>query len=1382
MSAPIALHDHFSPASEAAWREAATQALRGRPLAKLTRTTPEGVEVPPLFVAAPSATAATGWPDLAPHTRGSGALDRRQAGWDVRAQVFGGDPAAAAAALAADTAEAARSAWITPATASTPGVTVATAADAQRLLGALDLGATPVVVDCTGTALAWLQALLKAAQDAGVPARDLTGALRCDIPGSVGALGGTPGDASACWSDLVAAFEAAEGAPWLHLVAASALPAHDAGADAAWGLAVALASARASWRALQAAGIALGDAVQRTELTLGTHADQFTTIATLRAARLLYGKLTHNLGLPPAQQRAFVHAVTGRTTTARRAPWTNMLRGTLEAAAAAMGGADAVTLTPFDAALGTPDALARRVARNAQLVLIREGHLARVADPGGGSWHLEHLTDGIARAAWDHLQSIESAGGLVAALRSGLVHRAIAQTRAQRARALARRKHTLVGVSDYVQADEPAVPRTPAERLPQDADGPLVAAAVVPVCAPLGRWRDADAWESLRASVAGEPTAEDAQAPAFFLANMGPVARHQARAGFTERLLSAQGFRVLGSDGFASASDAAAAYAESGARGVAICGHDDDYRRDAAAWADALHEAGARAVLLAGKPGVTGDERVPGVSHYAHLGVDGLALGSALHSALTSAPGRDEPPAAADPAHNDAVSAASGPGGAEAHPPLPAFDEAGPAPAGDADWATHLAAHGSQPSSLTPENIAVKAAYGPGDLDGVAHLGSLPGIAPFTRGPYATMYASRPWTVRQYAGFSTAEASNAFYRRNLAAGQKGLSIAFDLATHRGYDSDHPRVVGDVGMAGVAIDSIEDMRILFDGIPLDQMSVSMTMNGAVLPIMALYIVAAEEQGVPASKLTGTIQNDILKEFMVRNTYIYPPAPSMRIIADIFAYTAQHMPRFNSISISGYHMQEAGATADLELAYTLADGLQYVRTGIAAGLDVDAFAPRLSFFFAIGMDFFMEVAKLRAARTLWARLIKPFAPQNPKCMALRTHCQTSGWSLTAQDVYNNVTRTCLEAMAATQGGTQSLHTNSLDEALALPTDFSARIARNTQLFLQHESGTCDVVDPWAGSYYVERLTQDLMERAWTHLAEIEDLGGMAKAIETGLPKLRIEEAAARTQARIDSGQQTIVGVNTFPPSEPDDIPILKVDNAEVLEAQLARLRTLKSGRDEAATQARLEALTHAAARSGPEHNLLDACVQAARAGATVGEMSLAMEQVFGRHQASVQAVQGVYKDAVGANSEAVVDIEARIANFAEHEGRRPRILVAKMGQDGHDRGQKVIASAFADLGFDVDIGPLFQTPEETAQQAVDNDVHIVGVSSLAAGHLTLVPALKRALAAQGREDILVVVGGVIPPQDYATLRDMGAAEVFGPGTVIADAAGRLLDALA
>jgi methylmalonyl-CoA mutase len=680
---------------------------------------------------------------------------------------------------------------------------------------------------------------------------------------------------------------------------------------------------------------------------------------------------------------------------------------------------------------------------------------------------------------------------------------------------------------------------------------------------------------------------------------------------------------------------------------------------------------------------------------------------------------------------------------------------------------------------ITPEGIPVKPVYGPGDRAGLDFLDTYPGIPPYLRGPYPTMYVTQPWTVRQYAGFSTAEDSNAFYRRNLAAGQKGLSVAFDLATHRGYDSDHPRVGGDVGMAGVAIDSIYDMRTLFAGIPLDQMSVSMTMNGAVLPVMALYIVAAEEQGVPPAKLSGTIQNDILKEFMVRNTYIYPPVPSMRIISDIFAYTSAHMPKFNSISISGYHMQEAGATQDLELAYTLADGVEYVRAGIKAGLDIDRFAPRLSFFWAIGMNFFMEVAKMRAARAIWAKLMQPFDPKDPRSLSLRTHCQTSGWSLAAQDVFNNVMRTCVEAMAATQGHTQSLHTNALDEALALPTDFSARIARNTQLFLQQESGTTRIVDPWGGSYYVERLTQDLANKAWGHIQEVEELGGMAKAIEAGIPKLRIEEAAARTQARIDAGEQSVIGVNKYRPEADRQIDVLKVDNSAVRQLQIDKLARLKRERNEAAVAEALAALTRAADRGNG--NLLELAIDAARAKATVGEISSAMEQVFGRHRAEIKAISGVYKREVGKMSDAVQRVQKLVNQFEENEGRRPRILVAKIGQDGHDRGQKVIASAFADLGFDVDIGPLFATPAEAARQAVENDVHIVGVSTLAASHLTLVPELKAALAKEGRGDIMIVVGGVIPPQDYDALTKAGAEAIFPPGTVIANAAQELIEKL-
>ena len=679
----------------------------------------------------------------------------------------------------------------------------------------------------------------------------------------------------------------------------------------------------------------------------------------------------------------------------------------------------------------------------------------------------------------------------------------------------------------------------------------------------------------------------------------------------------------------------------------------------------------------------------------------------------------------------------------------------------------------------TPEDVMGKPVYGPADLNGLDHLNGLPGIAPNIRGPYPTMYVQQPWTIRQYAGFSTAEDSNAFYRRNLAAGQKGLSVAFDLATHRGYDSDHPRVLGDVGMAGVAIDSIYDMRTLFEGIPLDQMSVSMTMNGAVLPILALYVVAAEEQGVSPDKLSGTIQNDILKEFMVRNTYIYPPGPSMRIISDIFAFTSQNMPKFNSISISGYHMQEAGATADLELAYTLADGLDYIRAGLAVGLDIDAFAPRLSFFWAIGMNFFMEVAKMRAGRALWARLVKQFNPKSDKSLALRTHSQTSGWSLTAQDVFNNAVRTCVEAMAATHGHTQSLHTNSLDEALALPTDFSARIARNTQLILQEEAGFSRPIDPWGGSYYVEKLTADLAERAWKHIEEVEALGGMAKAIEQGLPKLRIEEAAARTQARIDTGMQTVVGVNKFPLDEIEDVPVLKVDNTAVRMKQLDKLKRLKAERSQAEVDAACAALT-AAARDG-SGNLLDLAIKAARAKATVGEISLALEDVFGRHKAEIRINSGVYTREADPSNPVLAKAREAIAAFTKADGRPPKILVAKMGQDGHDRGQKVIATAFSDLGFEVDIGPLFATPEEAARQAIDNNVHVIGVSSLAAGHLTLLPALRQALSAQGRSDIMIVIGGVIPPDDVAILKQMGASAVYLPGTVIGEAVVDLISTL-
>ncbi len=747
---------------------------------------------------------------------------------------------------------------------------------------------------------------------------------------------------------------------------------------------------------------------------------------------------------------------------------------------------------------------------------------------------------------------------------------------------------------------------------------------------------------------------------------------------------------------------------------------------------------------------------------------------------------------------NDAAATTTATTGLPSFADVPLHGDNEPA-APTADGAAELtavaaAAHGYTPEQLvwsTPEGIEVKPVYIAADRDEAVAAGypldSFPGEAPFIRGPYPTMYVNQPWTIRQYAGFSTAAESNAFYRRNLAAGQKGLSVAFDLATHRGYDSDHPRVAGDVGLAGVAIDSILDMRQLFDGIDLGSVSVSMTMNGAVLPILALYVVAAEEQGVPPEKLAGTIQNDILKEFMVRNTYIYPPKPSMRIISDIFGYTSAKMPKFNSISISGYHIQEAGATADLELGYTLADGVEYLKAGLDAGLDIDKFAPRLSFFWGIGMNFFMEVAKLRAGRLLWSELVAQFDPKSSKSLSLRTHSQTSGWSLTAQDVFNNVARTCVEAMAATQGHTQSLHTNALDEALALPTDFSARIARNTQLVLQQESGTTRPIDPWGGSYYVEWLTHQLAEKARAHIKEIAEHGGMAQAIGEGIPKMRIEEAAARTQARIDSGVQALIGVNKYQVAEDQEIEVLKVENSRVRAEQLAKLERLRAERDEAATQAALAELTRAAGENtsaGPDglgNNLMALAINAARAHATVGEISDALEKVYGRHVAEIRTISGVYRDEVGkaGNVGTATDLVER---FAEADGRRPRILVAKMGQDGHDRGQKVIATAFADIGFDVDVGSLFSTPDEVARQAADNDVHVVGVSSLAAGHLTLVPALRDALAEAGRPDIMVVVGGVIPPGDFDELYEAGATAIFPPGTVIADAAVGLLNKLA
>jgi methylmalonyl-CoA mutase len=1181
---------------------------------------------------------------------------------------------------------------------------------------------------------------------------------------------------------------------------------HERGATRPQQLGILLSSAAAALRGHGEAGWSTADAARALSFALPVGVEVIHDAALLRAARTLWARLLADAGVQAAATAMHLTAIASRRMWTRRDPKTNLLRGTLAGVGGALGGADAILLWPFDAARGPADDFGRRLARNTQRVLLEESSLNRVIDPLGGAYTVEHLTEHLVRAGWAEHEQIEAEGGLAETLRSGALSERVAASSARHTRAIRRRKQAITGVSSFAAADE---------RL---SDAELRAQRDHAFSSTPG---DATSWERLRDAADAHAHTTGAP-PRIFLARLGDpafAAATQPRVTWVQNLLEAGGFAVeVGEPTAPDATMAAAlhdAFAASGAAVALLAASDTDYQDHAAAAASALQQAGARAIALAGRPGAfEADWQSAGLGPFAFVGADVCAVLEALHEAAGIAPLPAIEVGLLDAgwsnAENGTVSSPSVSSAASVSPAT-MISQTDPTPSPEAEGTTAaraaIAEKGSALTWATPEGIDINPLYDSADLSSVDHLVTVPGRPPFLRGPYATMYAQRPWTIRQYAGFSTAEESNAFYRRNLKAGQRGLSIAFDLATHRGYDSDHPRVTGDVGMAGVAVDSIRDMRILFDRIPLDRMSVSMTMNGAVLPVLALYIIAGEEQGVPPEKLTGTIQNDILKEFMVRNTYIYPPAPSMRIVSDIFAYTAKHMPRFNSISISGYHMQEAGATADLELAYTLADGIEYVRRGVEAGLDVDRFAPRLSFFFGIGMNYYMEVAKLRAARLLWARAMSQFSPTNPKSLSLRTHCQTSGWSLTARDVYNNVVRTCVEALAAVHGGTQSLHTNSFDEALALPTDASARIARNTQLLLQEESDVCDFVDPWGGSYFMERLTHDLATRAQAHIDEVEALGGMAKAIEQGTPKLRIEEAAARTQARIDSGRQPLIGVNRFQlaPEEESPIEVLKVDNAAVREAQIARLERLKAERDTEAVERTLAALREGAAGDA---NLLALSVDAARAGATVGEMSDALEAVFGRHVAPVRTLGGVYAGEMGLGAvdtttggagaksgsqaatngqgdrgmSAIEEIRQRVAGFASAAGRRPRILVAKMGQDGHDRGQKVIASAFADLGFDVDVGPLFQTPEETARQAVDNDVHVVGVSSLAAGHLTLVPALRAALDAEGRADILIVVGGVIPPGDYDALRAAGAAAIYPPGTVIAEAAHSLLDTLA
>jgi methylmalonyl-CoA mutase len=1084
----------------------------------------------------------------------------------------------------------------------------------------------------------------------------------------------------------------------------------------------------------------------------------FFQIAKLRAFRMVWARAVESFGGTRDCAKARIHARTSRWNKTVYDPHVNILRATTEAISAALGSADSISVAPFDECYKSPDEASRRLARNTQILLKQEAMLSRVADPGAGSYCLEAITDFIASEGWKTMQAIEAAGGFRKACASGQIAPALEQSLAAKEKAVASRRRVFTGTSQYANRSEKALDRIDLSRVDSARRG-------------------AQMYERLRLRTERH-AARTGASPRILLAEIGDVRMRAARSNFAANFFGCAGFNLVTRQ-FSSAGE----IAECDAALIVLCSSDPEYPALAAELMIKLKALGRKTpVLIAGNPDSAEQLRTAGVADFLHLRTNPIEflaawqqhLGIEDDSIFGIGVDRKHTLRSLFPQEE-----ATFPGSQKVY----VYSENALAMRPDFSKIGYNSApeQTQTPQSeewLSPEHIPVKSFYTREDLRDLEHLDYAAGIPPYLRGPYTTMYVTKPWTIRQYAGFSTAEESNAFYRRNLAAGQRGLSVAFDLATHRGYDSDHERVAGDVGKAGVAIDSILDMKILFDRIPLDRMSVSMTMNGAVLPIMAFYIVAAEEQGVAPEQLSGTIQNDILKEFMVRNTYIYPPEASMRIIADIFRYCAQKMPKFNCISVSGYHMQEAGATADIELAYTLADGLEYLRTGVNAGLDVDDFAPRISFFWGIGMNHFMEIAKMRAARMLWAKLVSTFHPRNPKSLALRTHSQTSGWSLTAQDPFNNVVRTCVEALAASFGLTQSLHTNALDEALALPTDFSARIARNTQIYLQEETGITRIVDPWAGSYYVERLTHELMHGAWALIEEVESLGGMAKAIETGVPKMRIEEAAARRQASIDSGTDVIVGVNAYISPEETGIPVLDIDTASVRESQLKRLRQLKSERDSQAVRASLDQLAQCAATGNG--NLLECALDAARRRATLGEISAALENVWGRYAATTRTIAGVYSAQSG-NAVEFKKARQMVAEFELAEGRRPRILVAKMGQDGHDRGAKVIATAFADIGFDVDIGPLFQTPCEVARHAVENDVHVAGVSSLAAGHKTLVPQLIEELRKLGRDDILVVVGGVIPPQDYEFLYQAGVAGIYGPGTVIPVAAQRILEAL-
>nr|WP_299037264.1 methylmalonyl-CoA mutase [uncultured Pseudokineococcus sp.] len=1343
-----------------------------------------------------------------PTAQGSTGVGRdpeRPAGWDVRQRVSGEDAGAVREAALAELEGGATSLWL-----DVGGPGGVRLADLPRALDGVLLDLAPVVLRTAARAdpVAAARALLALAPSGpaphplalGVGADPLARSARTGEPAADGEGGRS---VVLELAGLALEHPLAPGA-----LAVDALPASAAGGTPAQVLAWGVGAALQHLRWLLGAGVDPARAARLLELRLPATDDQWATTASLRAARAVWARAAELLGVPADARGLRLHAVTSRAMLGVRDPHVDVLRATVAALAAGVGGAEAVTVLPHDAAVGASTASSRRLARGTSSILLAESSVGRVVDPAGGAPALEQRTWALAGRAWALLQDLERRGGPLGVLADGSFAAALARSWEERRRAVATRSAPLTGTTTVVETGA-----RPLERAPDPA-----AAAEGAGGWPEHRWsQDVDALRQRTDALRGDGPEPEVGLVRLDGGSAGPA------AAWAVGLLGVAG--LLARDAPAQAPGEAPAV-------VLLVGGDDDSRAGAAA---ALRARGARWVLLArGDDPGAGDGRAPGaagarpglpegVDDAVAEGEDVLVVLHRVLDALGAVPAPDAPPglSSADGARTRGSAAAGGAGPAGPElldaPLVPAGAAApGPSSAAGSSAAGSSAAGSSgggdpgdgpggdgapAPAAVwrTPEGIAVPALATAADLAALpaadrAAAAGYPGQAPYLRGPYPTMYAAQPWTVRQYAGFSTAAESNAFYRRALAAGQRGLSVAFDLATHRGYDSDHPRVAGDVGMAGVAVDSLLDARELFDGIPLGEMSVSMTMNGAVLPVLALYVAAAEEQGVPRARLSGTIQNDILKEFMVRNTYIYPPGPSMAVVSDVFAHTSARMPRFNSISISGYHMQEAGATADLELAYTLADGVEYLRAGVAAGLPVDAFAPRLSFFWAVGTSFLTEVAKLRAARVLWARLVQPFSPQDPRSSMLRAHCQTSGWSLTASDVQLNVVRTCVEAMAATQGGTQSLHTNALDEALALPSDAAARTARVTQLLLQQETGTTSVVDPWGGSHSLERLTSDLAARARAHLDEVEAAGGMARAIEEGIPKRRIEEAAARTQARIDARRQQVVGVNVFtvPRAEQDVVEVRRVEGAGVRAQQVAKLERLRRERDAGAVADALRRLTAAARavadgarRGGPDAedgNLLALSVEAARAHATVGEMSAALEEVFGRHTGAVSTITGVYRQEAAseqdAGADAVAAVALDVAAFEEEEGRRPRILVAKMGQDGHDRGQKVIATAFADLGFDVDVGPLFSTPEEVARQAVEADVHVVGVSSLAAGHLVLVPQLREALAAEGREDVVVVVGGVVPPDDVPLLLEMGAAAVFGPGTVVATAARDLL----